>query len=126
MGFLGTIVTAPARLIDGSRGKGAQISKALVEAARLDTAAVLQKLDSNPSGLSEEEYELRLEKYGPNQAAKEKRMSLPARAWDNVKNPLVILLTVLGIVSYLTGWGLCYASSRSCAPITPPKSAKRW
>jgi P-type Mg2+ transporter len=103
MGFLGTIVTAPARLMDVSRGKGAQISKALVEAARLDAATVLQKLATNPGGLSEEEYEIRLEKYGPNQAAKEKRMSIPARAWDNIKNPLVILLVVLGAVSYLTG-----------------------
>ena len=25
------------------------------------------------------------------------------RLWDNVKNPLVILLTVLGIVTYITG-----------------------
>jgi Mg2+-importing ATPase len=103
MGFLGTIITAPARLIDVSRGKGAQISKALVEAARLDSTAVLEKLATNSGGLTEEEYEIRLEKYGPNQAAKEKRTSIPARAWDNIKNPLVILLAVLGVVSYLTG-----------------------
>ena len=25
------------------------------------------------------------------------------RLWDNIKNPLVILLTVLGIVTYVTG-----------------------
>ena len=75
MGFLGKYFTTPARGIDpgGYRGKGPQISRALVEAARLDTAAVLEKLGTNPTGLSEEEYELRLEKYGPNLAAKEKR-----------------------------------------------------
>jgi Mg2+-importing ATPase len=103
MGFLRTIVTAPAHLIDVSRGKGPQISKALVESARLDAATVLEKLETNSNGLSEEEYEACLEKYGTNQAAKEKRRSIPARLWDNIKNPLVILLAVLGIVSYLTG-----------------------
>ena len=41
MGFLGTIVTALARLIEVSRSKGPQISRALVEEARLDAAAVL-------------------------------------------------------------------------------------
>jgi P-type Mg2+ transporter len=35
--------------------------------------------------------------------AREKKRSLPARLWDNVKNPLVILLAALGLISFLTG-----------------------
>ena len=35
--------------------------------------------------------------------ARENQHSFFARLWDNIKNPLVILLSVLGIVSYLTG-----------------------
>jgi Mg2+-importing ATPase len=42
-------------------------------------------------------------KYGPNVALKEKRKSFVSRLADNVKNPLVILLAILGFISYLTG-----------------------
>jgi len=92
MGFLGTIVTAPVRLIDVSRGKGPQISKALVEAARLAATAVLLKLETNSNGLSEEEYEARVEKYGPNQAALTGE-ALPVEksappAPESIENPL--------------------------------------
>jgi len=54
------------------------------------------------TGLTQEEYEARLEQYGPNVVASEKRQSLLIRLLDNVKNPLVILLTALGLLSYFT------------------------
>jgi Mg2+-importing ATPase len=38
-----------------------------------------------------------------NEIAREKRQSPLMRLWDNVRNPLVILLIGLGILSYLTG-----------------------
>jgi Mg2+-importing ATPase len=44
-----------------------------------------------------------LNQYGPNEIAREKRQSALMRLLDNVKNPLVILLTALGVLSYLTG-----------------------
>ncbi|HSC40099.1 MAG TPA: magnesium-translocating P-type ATPase, partial [Chitinophagaceae bacterium] len=56
-----------------------------------------------PGGLSQEEARLRLVKYGYNQVAGEKRSSSWRRLWTNVKNPLVILLSILSIISLLTG-----------------------
>ena len=55
------------------------------------------------TGLSAAEAESRLKRYGLNEIAREKHQSPLMRLVDNVKNPLVILLTGLGILSYLTG-----------------------
>ncbi|NIG55976.1 magnesium-translocating P-type ATPase [Chitinophaga sp. Cy-1792] len=54
-------------------------------------------------GLSSEEAEQRLDQYGFNEVAKEKPVSPLLRLWRNLKNPLVILLMILGIISLLTG-----------------------
>ncbi len=103
MGFFATIFTAPQRWVNNTRGNGIQISKLLMESARQDASAVLEKLNTTPNGLSAEEVEIRLGRYGFNEVAKEKQQTWLMRLVDNVKNPLVILLSVLGLVSYLTG-----------------------
>jgi Mg2+-importing ATPase len=54
-------------------------------------------------GLSQAEADLRLRQYGPNEIAREKRQSVLMRLLSNVKNPLVLLLTALGLLSFLTG-----------------------
>ena len=53
-------------------------------------------------GLTTEEAEERLEHFGPNQAIKERKITIWHRIWEATRNPLVILLLVLGTVSYLT------------------------
>lgn len=53
-------------------------------------------------GLTSEEAEERLERFGPNQTIREKQVTLWNRLWDAIKNPLVILLLVLGAISSLT------------------------
>ena len=78
-------------------------SKELLDCGALDCEAALQKAGSCLDGLTVAEAAKRLEQYGPNQMAREKRVSWLARFWDNLKNPLVILLTGLAVVSYLTG-----------------------
>ena len=103
MGFFATILTTPARLTGLGRSNGFQISKKLVDAAHADAATALTQLNTTSNGLSPEEVETRLEEYGPNVVAKEKRQTWLMRLWDNVKNPLVILLVVLGVISFLTG-----------------------
>ena len=103
MGFFATILTTPARLTSLGRRNGFQISKKLVDAAHSDVATALAQLNTTPSGLNPQEVEARLEEYGPNIIAKEKRKTWLMRLWDNVTNPLVILLVVLGVISFLTG-----------------------
>jgi len=82
---------------------GSQFSVQLVEKARADTDTVLKDLGSQPDGLSEAEADSRLKKYGTNEIAREKRQSGLMRLLSNIKNPLVLLLLALGVLSYLTG-----------------------
>jgi Mg2+-importing ATPase len=90
----------PNKLMSGSETK---FSNQLLEIARMESDAALKKLDARASGLTAEEVETRAEQFGLNEIAREKPKSIPARIWENVKNPLVILLTFLGVVSFLTG-----------------------
>lgn len=50
------------------------------------------QLDSSPKGLSQEEAEKRLEKYGPNKLRREKERSLLKMFFSEFKSPLVLLL----------------------------------
>ena len=84
-------------------GKGTQYSVELLEKARADTDTVLKELGSQLGGLSEAEADSRLKQGGTNEIAREKRQSVLMRLLGNVKNPLVLLLTALGVISYLTG-----------------------
>jgi Mg2+-importing ATPase len=102
MSFLPAI-KIPIRPLGSGRTEGVQISKKLVETARTEFATVLEQLNTTPDGLSPAEIEARLEQYGPNEVAREKRRTWLMRLWDNIKNPLVILLVILGAISYLTG-----------------------
>jgi P-type Mg2+ transporter len=69
----------------------------------LNLEEIKSKVGFLQGGLSQSEAEIRLDKYGLNEVAKEKPLSPWHRLWINLKNPLVILLAILGIVSYLTG-----------------------
>src|SRR5579859_983476 len=75
----------------------------LVDKAHSDGEAVLAALGTRLTGLSGDEVATRQAQYGPNQIAREHKTSFARRLLDNVKNPLVILLTALGIISFLTG-----------------------
>ena len=78
-------------------------SARLLAWARTDGDAVLKELGSRASGLSEAEADSRWKKIGPNEIAREKRQSALMRLLANLKNPLVLLLVALGVLSYLTG-----------------------
>jgi len=80
-----------------------RVSDQLLEKARMDTSSALKDLESRLSGLSAAEVDARSKRYGLNEIAREKRRTPLLRLWDNVKNPLVILLITLGVLSYLTG-----------------------
>jgi len=72
------------------------------DAATQEVADILQRLNTSPAGLSEDEAAERLEVFGPNEVGQEKKHEWLHRLWVAVRNPLVILLTVLSILSYAT------------------------
>jgi Mg2+-importing ATPase len=84
-------------------GNGAQNSAELLEKARADADTVLKELGSQLGGLTQSEADVRLKQIGTNEIAREKRQSALMRLLSNVKNPLVLLLMALGVLSYLTG-----------------------
>ncbi|MFA6371910.1 MAG: cation-transporting P-type ATPase [Methanothrix sp.] len=84
-------------------GKDTEVSKKLQEKSHQDIDIVLKELETSLDGLSQSEADSRLKKYGPNEIAREKRQSGLMHLLDNVKNLLIILLTVLGGISFLTG-----------------------
>ena len=86
-----------------SRVSGAKVSEQLLEKARANSETVLRELASRLSGLSQAEADSRLTQYGLNEISREKRQSALMRLLSNVKNPLVLLLTALGVLSFLTG-----------------------
>jgi Mg2+-importing ATPase len=73
------------------------------DAATRDSAEVLRSLGTSPAGLTEEEAAARLEQYGPNEVGREKHEGWLQRLWIAVRNPLVILLTILATLSFATG-----------------------
>ena len=72
------------------------------EAATRDISEVLQSLGTSSNGLTEAEAEARLEQYGPNEVAHERRHEWLHRLWVAIRNPLVILLTVLAVLSFVS------------------------
>jgi Mg2+-importing ATPase len=90
----------PGNLPGGNR---AHYSFQLLEKARADTDTVLKELGSQLSGLSGAEADSRLKQVGTNEIAREKRKSALMRLLGNIKNPLVLLLLALGVLSFLTG-----------------------
>jgi len=90
--------TAPPKPTTGSPD-----SLDLLAKARADGAAVLKELDSQPDGLSEAQAAARLQQVGTNEIAREHRQSNAMRLLSNIKNPLVLLLLALAVLSFLTG-----------------------
>jgi len=90
-----------ARLI-AAPGKSSVDLAFLQEIAEKDAAEVLRILDTSLSGLTEEEAEIRLQRYGPNEVAREKPPAWYVRLAEAFSNPFSGLLAVLGIISYFT------------------------
>jgi len=77
-------------------------SRVLLDAARAKANTVLQILETQSIGLSTETATERLEEHGFNDVAREKRLSASRRLFDIIRNPLIVLLIVLAVVSYVT------------------------
>jgi Mg2+-importing ATPase len=81
---------------------GQKSAELMRDAATCQTAELLQRLNTTPNGLSEDEATERLEIFGPNEVGQEKQHGSLYRLWVAVRNPLVILLAVIATVSFAT------------------------
>ena len=83
--------------------KEVTFSAELLAMAEAEKDVVLKQLKTQLTGLNESEVSARIKQYGLNEIAREKRQSVMMHLLNNLKNPLVILLSVLVVISYLTG-----------------------
>src|SRR6516162_4557686 len=81
---------------------GVRTADLIRDAATEEVEEIFQRLKTSAKGLTEEEAAERLEVFGPNEVAQEARHTWLSRLWTAVRNPLVILLTVLATLSYAT------------------------
>jgi P-type Mg2+ transporter len=95
----------PKRVLASRRDKAPTIraSPLITESAALDTPHVYARLNTRPEGLTAAEAKARLEEYGANVLARDKRAGIGKLLWRSVINPLVILLAVLATISFATG-----------------------
>jgi Mg2+-importing ATPase len=86
-----------------AKGKGIQVSPAVLDAARKDGEELLRDLRTAPGGLTEDQAQARARTAGPNEVAQEKPQGWPVRLLKIIRNPLVILLATLSAISFATG-----------------------
>jgi Mg2+-importing ATPase len=80
-----------------------RVSPALLEVAEQDAEGVFQSLQTSAGGISDEEAAIRRELHGPNVIVSEGRHRLLKLLGHALINPLVILLLLLAVVTFLTG-----------------------
>jgi len=78
------------------------LTEALVGAATAGSDELLQRLNSNPLGLSAADADAVRANVGPNEVEHEKPLTWYEHLWQCYRNPFNLLLTLLAIVSYLT------------------------
>jgi len=99
------MTTAPtlARAAPPAPGTGRWDSERVQQASRTNRDEALRLCASGIEGLTQVEAERRLERYGPNEIATQGPVGWPVRLLHTLRNPLVILLAILAIVSVATG-----------------------
>jgi len=75
----------------------------LLKISDLDIDGAYKELNASRDGLTLEEVENRLKLYGKNQILREKPLTWYWMLLSNFKNPFIVVLIILGAVSYLTG-----------------------
>jgi Mg2+-importing ATPase len=86
-----------------TKNQNVRVSPAVINAARKDGEELLRDLRTSLNGLTEAEAEERARTTGPNEIAQERKQGWPIRVLKIIRNPLVILLSTLSAVSFLTG-----------------------
>jgi len=78
------------------------VAKELIDTAYKEPEEVIQSLGTSTEGLTTAEAHERLKKYGLNEVVQEKRQNWLVLLLKTLKNPLIILLLILGVVSFVT------------------------
>jgi len=86
-----------------TKNQNIRVAPAVLDAARKDGQALLGDLQTSLSGLTQADAEERARVAGPNAIAQEHKQGWPIRLLKIIRNPLVILLTILSAVSFSTG-----------------------
>jgi Mg2+-importing ATPase len=102
---LTTSLTHPNQAPIPTKGKNHNIcvAPAVLDAARKDGEELLRDLRTTLAGLTQAEAEERARTTGPNEVAQERKQGWPVRLLKTTRNLLVILLTTLSAISFLTG-----------------------
>ncbi len=85
------------------KNKSIQVSPAILDAAGKGGEELLRQLRTAAGGLTQAEAENRARTTGPNEVAQEKTQGWLVRLLKIIRNPLVILLTILSGISFATG-----------------------
>src|ERR1022692_3100552 len=80
-----------------------RVAPAVLDAARKDGETLLRDLRTSIAGLTQAEAEERARAEGPNEIAREHKQGWLIRLLRMMRNPLVILLSTLSAVSFITG-----------------------
>jgi Mg2+-importing ATPase len=80
-----------------------RVSTEVLDAARMDGEALLAGLRTSLAGLTEAQAKERLAATGPNEIAQERKQGWVVRILKIIRNPLVILLSILSAISFATG-----------------------
>ncbi len=99
--FATVLASVPAAWRTGTASPAAQTPHPLVEFTRLDNARALTRLGVDGEGLDAAQVAARLEEFGANVVAQERKRSFPAEiAHRFFTNPINILLSVLAAISW--------------------------
>lgn len=69
----------------------------------LETEKIFETLDASPRGLSEEEAERRLKKYGPNEIQEEEPVSKLHILLEQVRNPIIYIILITAVITFIFG-----------------------
>ncbi len=103
LSVLSMLIPVTAR--ERARGEAASHSAAeLLALAKASSDETLSRLQANLQGLNPEQVDERLEQYGPNIVAQEKKKHFLLNILERfITNPINILLTVLAVITWVSG-----------------------
>ena len=86
-----------------TKSQNIRVSPAVLDASKKDSEQLLRDLRTSLNGLNQADAEAQARTTGPNEIAQERQQHWFIRFLKLIRNPLVILLSVLATVSFATG-----------------------